>query len=137
MNARDFTQMLQFVPGFGGYSLGGGSGAASVNGTRSNQVHWRIEGTDNNDLWWNIPAVNQGGVSGIAGTVLPLDAIEQFSFVTSGTPESGRSSGCTVNLAIKSGTNSFHGSAYYFNRNAAVHPAVFLNLPQPRHDQPA
>jgi hypothetical protein len=137
MNTRDFTQMLQFVPGFGGYSLGGGSGAASVNGTRSNQVHWQIEGTDNNDLWWNIPAVNQVGVSGIAGIVLPLDAIEQFSFATSGTPESSRSSGGTVNLAIKSGTNSFHGSAYYFNRNAAVHPAVFLNLPQPRHDQPA
>ena len=116
-NGRDFTQLLQFTPGFAGYSLGGGAGVASVNGTRSNQVNWQIEGTDNNDLWWNIPAVNQGGVSGIAGIVLPLDAIEQFSFVTSGTPESGRNAGGTVNLSIKSGTNQFHGSAYYFNRN--------------------
>jgi len=49
-----------------------------VNGSRSNSVNWQIEGTDNNDLWWNIPAVNQGGVSAIAGVVLPIDAIETF-----------------------------------------------------------
>jgi hypothetical protein len=116
-NGRDFTQLIQYTPGFAGYSIGGGAGAASVNGTRSNDVNWQIEGTDNNDLWWNIPAVNQGGVSGIAGIVLPLDAIEQFSFVTSGMPETGRNAGGTVNLSIKSGTNSFHGSGYYYNRN--------------------
>jgi hypothetical protein len=116
-NGRDFTQFVQYTPGFAGYSLGGGAGAASINGTRSNQVNWQIEGTDNNDLWWNIPAVNQGGVSGIAGIVLPLDAIEQFSFVTSGMPETGRNAGGTVNLSIKSGTNRVHGSAYYYNRN--------------------
>ncbi len=117
MNARDFTQLLQFTPGFGGYSIGGGAGVASVNGNRSNEVNWQIEGTDNNDLWWNIPAVNQGGVSGIAGIVLPLDAVDQFSLVTQGTADSGRSSGGTVNLSIKSGTNQLHGTAYYFNRN--------------------
>ncbi len=116
-NGRDFTQLLQFTPGFGGYSINGGAGVASVNGTRSNQVNWQIEGTDNNDLWWNIPAVNQGGVSGIAGVVLPLDAIDQFSFVTTGTPDSGRNAGGTANLSIKSGTNTMHGSVYYFNRN--------------------
>ena len=60
-NGRDFTQLLQYSPGFAGYSLGGGAGAAQVNGVRTNQVNWQIEGTDNNDLWWNIPAVNQGG----------------------------------------------------------------------------
>ena len=116
-NGRDFTQLLQFTPGFAGYSIGGGAGAAQVNGTRTNQVNWQIEGTDNNDLWWNIPAVNQGGVSGIAGIVLPLDAIEQFSFVTSGMPETGRNAGGTVNLSIKSGTNTWHGDGYYYNRN--------------------
>ena len=116
-NGRDFTQFVQYAPGFAGYSLGGGAGAAQINGVRTNQVNWQIEGTDNNDLWWNIPAVNQGGVSGIAGIVIPLDAIEQFSFVTSGMPETGRNAGGTVNLSIKSGTNQFHGSGYYYNRN--------------------
>src|SRR5580704_3374319 len=120
MNGRDFTQFMQLTPGFAGYSAGGGAGIASVNGTRSNQVNWQIEGTDNNDLWWNIPAVNQGGVNGIAGIVLPLDAIDQFSFVTSSSPETGRNPGGTANLVIKSGTNKLHGTAYYFNRNEAL-----------------
>ncbi len=83
-------------------------------------VNWQIEGTDNNDLWWNIPAVNQGGVNGIAGIVLPLDAIDQFSFVTSSSPETGRNPGGTANLVIKSGTNQFHGTGYDFNRNEAL-----------------
>ena len=120
MNGRDFTQFMQLTPGFAGYSAGGGAGIASVNGARSNQVNWQIEGTDNNDLWWNIPAVNQGGVNGIAGIVLPLDAIDQFSFVTSSSPETGRNPGGTANLVIKSGTNQLHGSGYYFNRNEAL-----------------
>ena len=120
MNGRDFTQFMQLTPGFAGYSAGGGAGIASVNGTRSNSVNWQIEGTDNNDLWWNIPAVNQGGVNGIAGIVLPLDGIDQFSFVTSSSPETGRNPGGTANLVIKSGTNQFHGTAYYFNRNEAL-----------------
>jgi hypothetical protein len=116
-NGRDFTQFIQYTPGFAGYSVGGGAGAAQVDGVRTNQVNWQIDGTDNNDLWWNIPAVNQGGVSGIAGVVIPLDSIEQFSFVTSGIPETSRNAGGTVNLSIKSGTNVFHGDAYYYNHN--------------------
>ncbi len=116
-NGRDFTQFIQYTPGFAGYSVGGGAGAAQVDGVRTNQVNWQIDGTDNNDLWWNIPAINQGGVSGIAGIVVPLDAIEQFSFITSGMPETGRNAGGTVNLSIKSGTNVIHGDAYYYNRN--------------------
>ena len=116
-SGRDFTQMLSQTTGFAGLSTGGGAGVASVNGTRSNSVNWQIEGTDNNDLWWSIPAVNQGGVSSIAGVILPVDAIENFSFVTAGSTELGHNSGGTANLTIKSGTNSLHGTAYYFNHN--------------------
>jgi hypothetical protein len=116
-SGRDFTQMLAQTPGFAGLSTGGGAGVGAVNGTRSNSVNWQIEGTDNNDLWWNIPAVNQGGVSSIAGVILPIDAIENFSFVTAGSTELGRNSGGTANLTIKSGTNSLHGSGYYYNHN--------------------
>jgi hypothetical protein len=116
-SGRDFTQMLAQTTGFAGLSTGGGAGVASVNGTRSNSVNWQIEGTDNNDLWWSIPAVNQGGVSSIAGVILPVDAIENFSFETAGSTELGHNSGGTANLTIKSGTNSLHGTAYYFNHN--------------------
>ena len=118
-SGRDFTQMLAQNAGFAGYSTGGGALSSSVNGTRTNSVNWQIEGTDNNDLWWNIPAVNQSGVNGIAAVLMPMDAIESFSFVTSGTTEIGRDSGGTANVIIKSGSNSLHGSAYYFNHNEA------------------
>jgi hypothetical protein len=115
-NGRDFTQMVQLVPGYAGYSAGG---YGSLNGTRANQVNWQIDGVDNNDLWHNIPAVNQGGVSGIAGIILPIDSVDQFSVQTEGSPESGRNPGGTVNLALRSGGNGFHGTAYFYDRNEA------------------
>ncbi len=114
LNGRDFTQMIQLTPGYAGYS---GGGYGSLNGTRANQMNWQIDGVDNNDLWHNIPAVNQGGVSGIAGIILPLDAVDQFSAQTQAGPEGGRNAGGTVNLTLRAGTNSLHGSVYYFNRN--------------------
>ena len=117
LNGRDFTQLISVTPGFGGYSAGG---YGSLNGTRANQVNWQIDGVDNNDLWHNIPAVNQGGVSGIAGIVLPIDAVDQFTVQTQSAPEAGRNPGGTVDLALRSGGNSIHGSVYYFNRNEAL-----------------
>jgi hypothetical protein len=114
LNGRDFTQLIAVSPGYGGYSVGG---FGSLNGTRANQMNWQIDGVDNNDFWHNIPAVNQGGVSGIAGTVLPIDSVEEFSAQTQGGPEAGRSAGGTVNLVTKSGGNTIHGSVYYYNRN--------------------
>src|ERR1017187_10001572 len=116
MNGRDFTQFAAVQPGYGGYSVGG---FGSLNGTRANQMNWQIDGVDNNDFWHNIPAVNQGGVSGIAGVVMPLDAIDEFAAQTNSNAEGGRNAGGIVNVVLKSGSNQFHGSAYYFNRNTA------------------
>ncbi|HEY3938759.1 MAG TPA: carboxypeptidase regulatory-like domain-containing protein [Bryobacteraceae bacterium] len=109
LNGRDFTQLLKLNPGV--------NANGSVNGTRTNSINWQIDGADNNDEWHNSAAVNQGGVSGIAGTLLPIDAIDEFSLQTNGNAEQGRNAGGTLNLVIKSGTNNFHGSLYYFNRN--------------------
>jgi Carboxypeptidase regulatory-like domain len=109
LNGRDFTQLLKLSPG--------ATPANSLNGTRTNAIDWQIDGADNNDLWHNSAAVNQGGVSGVAGTLLPIDAIDQFSLQSNSSAENGRNGGGTLNLVIKSGTNDFHGSAYYFNRN--------------------
>src|SRR5947207_10786234 len=114
LNGRDFTQLVAVAPGYGGYSVGG---FGSLNGTRANQMNWQIDGVDNNDFWHNIPAVNQGGVSGIAGVVLPIDSIEEFSSQTQSGAEARRNAGGTVNLVTKSGGNVLHGSAYYYNRN--------------------
>jgi len=112
LNGRDFTQLVRLAPGV--------NGAGSINGTRTSQNNWQIDGADNNDLWHNSAAVNQGGVSGVAGTILPIDAIDQFSVTSNGTAEYGRNGGGAINMVIKSGTNALHGTVYYFNRNDAL-----------------
>jgi hypothetical protein len=117
MNGRDFTQFIAVQPGYSGYSVGG---FGSLNGTRANQMNWQIDGVDNNDFWHNIPAVNQGGVSGIAGVVLPLDAVDEFASQAASAAEGGRNAGGIVNVVLKSGTNQLHGSVYYYNRNTSL-----------------
>jgi Carboxypeptidase regulatory-like domain len=115
LNGRDFTQLLGTSASFSGYNNSG-----SVNGTRGNQINYTINGTDNNDLYLNADAVNQGGISGIAGVVYPIDALDEYSLQTTGNSESGRSPGGNLNVTTKSGTNQFHGDAYYYNRNEAL-----------------
>jgi Carboxypeptidase regulatory-like domain len=121
LNGRDFTQLLKFNPG--------ANANGSLNGARFNGIDWKIDGADNNDLWHNVNAVNQGGVSGIAGTLLPIDAIAEFSLQSSSSAEEGRNSGGALNVVIKSGTNSLHGSAYYFNRNEFLAAANWFEPP--------
>ncbi len=124
LNGRDFRGMLQLAPGVAG---------TSVNGVRTRGNNFQIDGADNNDAFQNTAAVNQGGVSGIAGTLLPIEAIDQFSVQSGGQAETGRNAGSTVNLVIKSGTNALHGSAYYFNRNenlAANSPVAAPGTPK-------
>ncbi len=132
LNGRDFTQLLKVVPGY--------NGAQSLNGTRTNQLNWQIDGADNNDIWQNGAAANQGGVGSIAGVTIPIDAIDQFTVQSQGNAEAGRNGGGMVSLAIKSGTNTIHGSAYYFNRNeffAAKSPFLLSaqRKPQLRNQQ--
>jgi hypothetical protein len=113
MNGRDFRQMIKLAPGVSPAST-------SVNGMRTSGNNYQIDGADNNDAFQNAAAVNQGGVSGIAGTLLPIDAIDQFSVQSNAGADTGRNAGSSVNLVIKSGTNALHGTAYYFNRNEAL-----------------
>jgi hypothetical protein len=115
LNGRDFTQLLGTSAGFAGYNNTG-----SVNGTRNNQINYTIDGTDNNDLYLNVNAVNQGSISGIAGVVYPIDALDEYSLQTVGNGESGRSPGGNLNITTKSGSNQLHGDAYYYNRNEAL-----------------
>lgn len=109
LNGRDFRQLLQLTPGFNSQS--------SMNGNRPNQNNWQIDGVDNNDFWHNSEAVNQGSISGIGGVLLPIDSIEEFNQQSIGGADFGRNPGSMVNVAVKAGTNLFHGTLYYFNRN--------------------
>ena len=121
LNGRDYRQLLELTPG---YNQG-----SSMNGNRPNQNNWQIDGVDNNDFWHNSEAVNQGSISGIAGVLLPIDAIEEFNQQSIGGADYGRNPGSMVNVVVKSGTSAFHGSAYYFHRNDAVAKPSPFNPP--------
>src|SRR5215470_9306298 len=111
LNGRDFKELLQLTPGFNEFG--------SMNGNRWTQNNWQIDGADNNDFWLNQEAINQVNSSGIPGVLLPLDSISEFNQQSLGGADFGRNPGSLIEVATKSGTNDFHGSLYYFNRNEA------------------
>ena len=110
LNGRDFTQMVKLAPGVTP------SSNPNVNGMRASSKNYQVDGVDNNDVMLGYSAQNQPGVAGIAGGLLPVDAIDQFSVQTNAGADMGRN-GANVNMVIKSGTNEFHGTVFYFNRN--------------------
>ncbi len=113
MNGRDFKQMIKLAPGVT-------PSGTSINGMRTNGANYQIDGADNNDAYSNAVAVNQGGVSGIAGALVPIEALDQFSVETNASSDMGRNGGAAIQMVIKSGTNSLHGSLFFFDRNEAL-----------------
>ncbi len=58
----------------------------------------------------------------------PMEAVQEFSVQTSGmSAEYGRTSGGVFNFALKSGTNEFHGSAFYYLRNEVFNANGWMN----------
>jgi hypothetical protein len=137
VSGRDFTKMLVLVPGSGGDPSGvadspGSFGLFSINGNRGRSNNYLIDGTDMNDGYRNLPAINQGGVFGTPATILPMDAIQEMSIISSTEAEYGRSAGATVNIVTRSGTNTVHGTAYEYFRNNRLDARNFFNT----DDQP-
>ncbi len=84
--------------------------AGATNGGRSDQTNITLDGVDNND--------QSNGFAFSGALRSTLDSVEEFRVTTSNSnADAGRSSGAQVQLVTKSGTNSFHGSAYEFNRS--------------------
>src|SRR5499426_594925 len=117
INGRDYRRLTTLTPGSAPRSQRGSLGSFTVNGQREKANIFLIDGVDNNDAFRNQPSFNQGGVTGAPATLFPIDALGEFNLQTQGAAEYGRNSGAVVNIAIKSGTNQFHGSDYDFLRN--------------------
>ncbi len=111
LNGRDFIALVKLAPGVSPYRTN------SVNGSRANGINYQIDGADNNDPWSNQVASNQGGVAGIPGGLIPIEAIDQFSLQSSGESDQGRNGGGNSNMVMRSGTNQLHGDVFYFDRN--------------------
>ena len=61
------------------------------------------------------------------GTILPMDAIDEFKTEENPRAEYGWKPGAIVNVGIKSGTNSLHGSGYAYGRETAFDARNYFN----------
>jgi len=134
LNGRNFTQLATLVPGVTrgvptGSATGSGNNAEtfrdgetggaslSVNGLRPQNNNFILDGIDNNES--------------LVNTIVffpPADAIEEFRVQTSVAPaQFGRAGGALIVTTIKSGSNDWHGSAFWFNRNTSLNARDFFN----------
>ncbi|MGZ4813112.1 MAG: outer membrane beta-barrel protein [Terriglobales bacterium] len=125
VNGRDYTKLIYLNPGITGSpdqvtDSPGSYGLFSMNGARGRSNNFLLDGTDMNDGYRNLPAINEPGVFGTPATILPVDAIAELRVISNFEPEYGRNAGATINMVTKSGTNSLHGSAIEFFRNDAL-----------------
>jgi hypothetical protein len=98
------------------FSRSGGA-SLSVNGQRPTNNNFSLDGVDNNEPLF-----------GTIGIYPNPDAMAEFKVTTSIPPaEVGRAGGAVVSASIKSGTNEFHGSLFYYGQNGALnayHPIL-------------
>jgi hypothetical protein len=132
LNGRDFGKLVALVPGAtvepsGVAAIQSGFGQFSINGNRDRSNNYTVDGTDNNDPFFNNSAFNQTGIGGAPASLLPIDAIQEFNLQANFAPEYGRNSGSVVNILTKSGSNQLHGSAFEFLRNSAMDARNYFN----------
>jgi carboxypeptidase family protein/TonB-dependent receptor-like protein len=131
LNGRNFTQLVTLVPGVSnqtGQDEGTvgvyGNVSFSMNGGRTEYNNWELDGGDNMD----------NGSNSTLNVYPSLEAIAEFKVLTSNYgAQYGRNGSGTVEVETKSGTNSFHGNVYEFNRNEAYNARNFFNRePDPK-----
>jgi outer membrane receptor protein involved in Fe transport len=107
------------------------AGAYNVNGQRSMFNNFMLDGMDNNAYGES----NQGFDNQIIQP--PPDSIAQFQVVTNNeSAEYGRSSGATINVASRSGSNQFHTTLYEFNRNTNLNAFGYIKAISGTHEFP-
>jgi Carboxypeptidase regulatory-like domain len=115
LNGRNYIQLMTLIPGAittnpdnFAITTSLASNTQSINGNRADSSNLTVDG-----------AYNQvaGSNSSLMNNVSP-DFIQEVKIATSNfSAEYGRTSGPAFNIVTKSGTNSFHGGAFYFMRN--------------------
>lgn len=104
---------------------GGTSVEFAVNGMRYTSNNFLLDGTNNVEMY-----------SGAAMIVPSPDSIQEFRILTNMYPaQYGRSGGSIVTIVTKTGTNSFHGTAYDFLRNDALDARNFFAPKVPKLTQ--
>jgi hypothetical protein len=137
LNGRDWTTLATLQPGITSIRPQAPSGSTTARGNRGygdeltvaghrpQENNYRIDGVSINDY-------SNGAPGSAGGLNLGADAIAEFSVLSSNyTAEYGRTSGGVINAITRSGTNSFHGSAYEFLRNDALDARNFFDRAKP------
>ncbi len=129
VNNRNFIQLVTLAPGVssnladqvyvGTTNPEGQANTSqiSVNGSRSSQNTFTVDGADITDRGSNLTIQAYPSI----------DSIGEFRVLRSLYPaESGRSGGGQINVITRSGTNDFHGSLFEFVRNERFNANTFL-----------
>lgn len=129
---RDALALVRLLPGVvkdgEGTSQLGTQSAGAVSGTREVSNSISVDGINGNP---------RGGGNRF-DTPLNMEAISEVKvLLNSYQAEYGQSGGAIVDIIMKSGTQNFHGEAYYFNRNEAYNANDTFNnaegLPRPQY----
>jgi len=132
LSGRNYENLLQLRPGVMRYP-GGGFSTTSSNGLRSEDNSYFIEGLFNSEPYSGQAIVNGAGIAGDSATILPIDSIQEFNLQQNPPAEYGWKPGSVVNVGLKSGTNTIHGTAFGFGRDGAMDARNFFNTaPNPK-----
>ncbi|MGC2473612.1 MAG: TonB-dependent receptor [Candidatus Sulfotelmatobacter sp.] len=132
LNGRNYENLLQLRPGIMRYP-GGGFSTTSSNGLRAEDNAYFIEGLFNSEPYSGQAIVNGAGIAGDSATILPIDSIQEFNLQQNPPAEYGWKPGSVVNVGLKSGTNTIHGTAFGFGRDGAMDARNFFNAaPNPK-----
>jgi len=126
LNGRNYENLLQLRPGIVRYP-GGGFSTTSSNGLRAEDNAYIVDGLFNSEPFSGQSIINGAGVAGDSATILPVDAIQEFTLIENPPAEYGWKPGSMVNVALKSGTNTLHGTAYAFGRNTPMDARNYFN----------
>src|SRR6266700_1459027 len=111
LQGRQFLDLALLTPGVTAQAQGTQAGGINVSGMRSQSNNFTLDGVSIND-----PQVN-GPLNGFH----IADAVQEFNVNTSiASTDLGRSAGAQVAVITKSGTNAYHGSAFFYGRNEAL-----------------
>ena len=132
LNGRNYENLLQLRPGVMRYP-GGGFSTTSSNGLRAEDNSYFIEGLFNSEPYSGQAIINGAGIAGDSATILPIDSIQEFNLQQNPPAEYGWKPGSVVNVGLKSGTNTLHGTAFGFGRDGAMDARNFFNAaPNPK-----
>src|SRR3954469_9723251 len=116
LSGRDFNSLLNVTPGVQ-HNPGGGFQGVNVSGARTSSNNFMIDGISNNDRYYGDTVLNQTGVVGVPATLVPTDAIGDFTVQQTPSAEYGVKGGAAINVVMKSGGNVPHGTGYYFRHD--------------------